>query len=191
MFLVIGLGNVGGEYYYNRHNVGFLVAETIARRKRLKFKKWRKVVELCEFATKSERIILARPLTFMNLSGVAVEALAGFYKIPAENVIVIHDDMDLPTGTIRLKRSGSSAGHKGIQSIIEKIGPDFLRIRIGIGRPETKDEVVDFVLSDFDEDLEEIRPAVDKAADAVEDLIISGFERAAEKYNRRVKDSRQ
>lgn len=187
MFLVVGLGNVGSKYYYNRHNVGFLVAETLANRKRLKFKRWKDIAELCEFTIKDERVILARPLTFMNLSGIAVEALVKFYKIPSENVIVIHDDLDLPTGTIRLKRAGSSAGHKGVQSIIEKIGNNFLRIRIGIGRPKTKDEVVDFVLSDFGEDLEEIKPAIDKAADAAEDLITLGFERAAETYNRRPK----
>jgi len=189
LFLVAGLGNPGDQYQYNRHNVGFLVAKTLARRYSIRLKRWRNLAALGEFNLENERVILANPITFMNLSGAAVDAIASFYKIPSENIIVVHDDLDLPTGTIRLKRSGSSGGHKGVQSIIDKVGSNFLRIRIGIGRPTNKDEVIDFVLSDFEDNPEEIKITIEEAADAVIALIDSGFERATEKYNRRSKNN--
>ena len=186
MFVVVGLGNPKRRHRRNRHNVGFMVADALARRRGLKFKRWRKLAKLCGFEIEGESVVLARPLTFMNLSGVAVGALVDHYGVPADRVIVIHDDLDLPAGRLRLKRGGSSGGHKGVQSVIDEIGHDFMRVRIGIGRPDAAGGTVDYVLSDFsDDEMEVMAPAIERAADAVEKLITDGFERAAEVYNRR------
>jgi len=185
LFVVVGLGNPRRRYRKNRHNVGFMVADTLASRRNVKFKRWRNLAKLCEFDMEGISVMLARPLTFMNRSGSAVSAIVGHYQVPTDNVIVIHDDLDLPTGRLRLKRGGSSGGHKGVQSVIDEIGPDFLRVRIGIGKPETTDETIDYVLSDFSKDqAKEIERAIERAADATEMLIASNFERAAEIYNR-------
>lgn len=162
LILIVGLGNPGDEYSITRHNVGFMAIDSLAP----KDASWKK--EKNALTTRIEengqKIILAKPQTFMNNSGESVGPLMAFYKIPLENLIVIHDDMDLQLGTLREKTGGSSAGHNGIKSIDAAIGPDYKRIRIGIGHPrdfDSKMEPVDWVLGKFDkEQLKQIKSVI-------------------------------
>lgn len=162
LILIVGLGNPGDEYSITRHNVGFMAIDSLAP----KDASWKK--EKNALTTRIEengqKIILAKPQTFMNNSGESVGPLMAFYKIPLENLIVIHDDMDLQLGTLREKTGGSSAGHNGIKSIDAAIGPDYKRIRIGIGHPrdfDSKMDPVDWVLGKFDkEQLKQIKSVI-------------------------------
>lgn len=149
MWLVVGLGNPGSKYELNRHNIGFLAVEEIARK--LGSSVWTKKFrgELCEGNFKSERIYFLKPQTYMNLSGESVAAAARFYKIPPENIIVIHDDIDIANGKLRVKQGGGNGGHNGLKSLDAHIGVNYIRIRIGVGRPEHSGQVADFVLNDF------------------------------------------
>ena len=149
--LIVGLGNPGNEYLLTRHNVGFMAIDALAPADSV----WKKEKNALTTQTKKngQKIIFAKPQTFMNNSGDAVAPLMAFYKIPLENVIVIHDDMDLKVGTMREKTGGSSAGHNGIKSIDAAVGPNYKRIRIGIGHPrdfESPIPPVDWVLGKFD-----------------------------------------
>ena len=151
--LIVGLGNPGGEYERTRHNVGFMAVEHLAGANAT----WKNEHNAMTYHTNIDgrRIIFVRPTTFMNLSGDAVGAIARFYKIPTENVIVIHDDMDIKLGTYRDKVGGSSAGHNGIKSIDAAIGPEYRRIRIGVGHPRDfglNMDGADWVLGRFDDD---------------------------------------
>ena len=151
--MVVGLGNPGNEYVRTRHNVGFMAVEHLAGADAT----WKSEHDALTYHTKIDghSVIFVRPMTFMNLSGNAVGALARFYKIPTENIIVIHDDMDLKVGVVREKVGGGSAGHNGIKSIDAAVGPDYHRIRIGIGHPrdfELKIDPADWVLGRFDDD---------------------------------------
>ena len=147
----MGLGNIGESYAKNRHNLGFRVVDQLAEEKGLSFKTSSKFpAETAEFESAGEKIILAKPTTMMNLSGQAVRALSDFYKLKPENILVVHDEIDLPFGDIRLKQGGGSAGHNGLKSIMSAIGEDFWRLRFGINN-ELRDRVdaSDFVLSNF------------------------------------------
>lgn len=148
--LLIGLGNPGREYEGNRHNLGFIVVEEIAKVVAFgSFKGVSSLVEVSSFFFENQRVILAKPQTFMNLSGKAVRFLVDFFKIPLCNVRVFHDDLDLPFGTVKVKKGGGSGGHNGLKSIDSLVGNDYWRIRVGIGRPEKKSMIVPYVLSDF------------------------------------------
>lgn len=190
MHLVVGLGNPGAEYARTRHNVGFMVVDRLARDLGIEVNRvWlRSLIGLGYL--KEKRIILAKPLTYMNRSGEAVGQLLRWYGLTPQDLLVISDDLDLPIGQLRLRRSGSSGGHRGLQSIIEQLGSrDFARLRIGIGRPPQGVEVVNWVLSEF---LPEEVPAVEKAvADAslaVQVALAEGMEAAMNRFNaRRVK----
>lgn len=146
-FLLIGLGNPGKDYAKNRHNIGFMAADAIAER--YQFSSWTKKFRglLAEGVIGGEKVLLLKPQTYMNLSGESVGETMRFYKIPLENVIVIHDELDFDFGTVKLKKSGGNAGHNGLESIESHIGKDFLRIRFGIGK--TLGDNSDHVLSDF------------------------------------------
>ena len=151
--LIVGLGNPGGEYERTRHNVGFMAVEYMAGPGAV----WKKEHDAMTYRTDIDgrRVIFVRPMTFMNLSGNAVGAVARFYKVPTENIIVIHDDMDIKLGEFRDKVGGSSAGHNGIKSIDAAIGPDYRRIRIGVGHPRDfglNIDGADWVLGRFDDD---------------------------------------
>lgn len=148
-FLLIGLGNPGKDYAGNRHNIGFMTADAIAER--YKFSPWSKKFrgQICEGKIGEEKVYLLKPQTYMNLSGEAAGEAARFYKIPPENIIAIHDELDLPLGRLRVKRSGGNGGHNGLESLDQYLGPDYLRVRIGIGHPGDKDMVSDYVLSNF------------------------------------------
>jgi PTH1 family peptidyl-tRNA hydrolase len=182
--LVVGLGNPGRRYASHRHNVGFQCLDRLARAWGLSFSRRKHKALLAEGGIAGLKVILAKPQTFMNLSGEAVGRLARFYKVPPESILVIYDDLDLPVGKIRLRPEGGSGGHKGMKSIIEHLGSDaFPRLRVGIGRP-THGDPVDYVLSDFAPDERmAIEDAYERAVSAVELWLAEGIEAAMNRYN--------
>lgn len=149
MFLLVGLGNPGREYENNHHNVGFMAVDEICHRYLFSDFKKKNNALICEGNISGQKVIAIKPQTYMNLSGEAVQSVMAFYKITPENIIVIHDDMDLKMGQVKSKIGGSAGGHNGLKNIDLHIGQHYGRIRIGIGRPKEKQEVVNFVLSDF------------------------------------------
>jgi PTH1 family peptidyl-tRNA hydrolase len=170
----VGLGNPGRSYERTRHNVGFLVADELARRHGGSWRKKKKKIEAAPVSLGLKEVTLLKPTTFMNSSG---SALAGYR---AEDLIVIHDDLDLPPGDVRVKVGGGAGGHNGLRSVIGRLGPDFVRVRLGIGRPPVGVGVTDYVLSRMDA---AVRDAVPRAADAVEAVVESGPEAAMNRFN--------
>ena len=188
MKIFAGLGNPGGEYAQTKHNVGFMLADKLARE--LDAGDWRNNFDalVAESFLDGEKILLVKPQTFMNLSGVAVSAVVNFYKVELSDLIVAHDDMDLPVGMIRLRAKGSSGGHRGVESIIEHLGgrQDFIRVRIGIGRPPENWEVNPHVLSPFfEEDAKKISAALEELVPATLCIFREGISRAMNKFNPR------
>jgi len=183
MFLLVGLGNPGPKYKNNRHNIGFMVIDyLIDSLNPTEIKK----KEFKGFLYKSKDILLLKPQTFMNLSGESVAAVKNFYKINNSNIIVIHDDLDLKFGAIRFKIGGSSGGHNGLKSIDKYIGNDYIRVRIGIGRPKDKKDVINFVLSDFNEKEREFLPTiVKKAAQGAIALTKEDFDIVRSRYSQK------
>jgi len=182
--LIIGLGNPGRKYAGNRHNVGFQCLDHLAEAWGLSFSRRKHKALQAQGQIASLKVILAKPQTFMNLSGDAVGRMARFYKVPPENILVIHDDLDLPLGRIRLRPEGGSGGHKGMKSIIEHLGANgFPRLRVGIGRP-THGDPVDYVLDDFTPD-ERITIDVlyERVVSAVEFWLTEGVAAAMNRYN--------
>lgn len=189
MYLIAGLGNIGPEFDETRHNAGFMAIDAIAKSWRIKLKtvKHSAVFGTGEisFEDKKEKVILAKPLTFMNISGRAIKPLCDSFSIPVDRLIVVHDDIDLPVGSLRIRRNGNHAGHKGIRSIYELVDKNFIRIRIGIGRPLEKSEVVDFVLARFSKEEEKIiKEILNDTIHAIETIIFKGLEEAQRKFNR-------
>ncbi|MFE1146845.1 aminoacyl-tRNA hydrolase [Streptomyces albidoflavus] len=188
-WLVVGLGNPGPEYAGNRHNVGFTVADLLASRAGGKFKAHKSRAQVLEArigapGPGSRRIVLAKPQSYMNLSGGPVTALRDFYKVPTERIVAIHDELDIDYGALRLKLGGGDNGHNGLKSMTKSLGPDYHRVRFGIGRPPGRMQVADFVLKDFSStERKELDYFVDRAADAVEALVVAGLERAQSSYN--------
>lgn len=189
-WLIAGLGNPGPEYAMNRHNVGFMVADLLAQRIGGKFKRAGKaqaqVVEgrIGAPGPANRRVILVKPMSYMNVSGGPVTALRDFYKVPTANIVAVHDELDIDYGTLRLKLGGGDNGHNGLKSMTKAMGPDYHRIRFGIGRPPGRMQVADFVLKDFSStERKELDYLVDRATDAVEALITEGLERAQSTYN--------
>ncbi len=186
MKLIVGLGNPGKRYERTRHNLGFLVVDRLAHQHRIEVKK-----KLCdalvgEWRDDGERIVLAKPQTFMNRSGLAVKALLHEFCGTAEDLLAVYDDLDLPLGRIRIRAKGSAAGHRGILSILENLGgAPFSRVRIGIGRPPEGVDPADYVLSPFDsEEAAELDKIVGRAGEAVDCFLRDGAQRAMEIYNR-------
>jgi PTH1 family peptidyl-tRNA hydrolase len=184
-WLVMGLGNPGPEYAGNRHNLGFMVVDLLAARVGARFSRHRKAVaEVAEgrlgVGERSPRLVLAKPMTYMNLSGGPAAALAQFYKIPVDRTIAVHDELDIPYGALRLKVGGGEGGHNGLRSMAKSLGSkDFFRVRVGIGRPPGRQDPADFVLRDFTAtERKELELIVDRAADAVEAIIVHGLEPA-------------
>lgn len=185
MILVVGLGNPGKEYTLTKHNVGFLVVDELGKRVGIDIKK-DKFQSLCgEGFLEGNKILLLKPQTYMNRSGGAVSSASDFYKIPPENIIVIHDEMDISLGRIMIKPSGGSAGNNGIKSIISHLGTkDFIRLRIGIGKPSTKSDGANHVLSSFSKsESAMVQDSIQTSADAVLEIINNGLEKAMNKYN--------
>ena len=184
MWLVVGLGNPGSKYARTRHNVGFMVVEKFAAGHGLVFKS--KVdYGISDGTVEGERIILLEPFTFMNRSGSVVRKIVEKYNISPDRIVVAHDDLDLETGILKVRKKGSSGGHKGVESVIQGIGSrDFVRVKIGIGRDE-RIPTEDYVLSRFrKEELPLIGDAVECAADAIRVIIAEGAEKAMNRYNR-------
>ena len=184
--LVVGLGNPGREYAQTRHNVGFMVAEELARRTggswRGKFSG-----ELAEVRFDGMRLALLRPQTFMNESGRSVAAAARFFKVEPDDLLVVHDEVDLEPGRLQVRLGGGLAGHNGLRSVAQQLGtPEFARLRVGVGRPERGDPrpVADFVLSEFPPELD-VEALVSRAADAVESVARDGLEEAQNRFNER------
>ena len=185
MKLIIGLGNPGDKYAETRHNVGLRVVSALADELKINpdFLKYKSLIGQGRMG--QERILLAQPCTYMNKSGLAVKALKDGYQLEIDNIIIIYDDMDLPPGTIRIKKSGSSGGHNGLKSIINKLGSkSFARIRIGIGRPPEGVDVVDYVLGYFTSEEETlISEAVSDAIEAVRVIQKDSYDKAMNKFN--------
>jgi PTH1 family peptidyl-tRNA hydrolase len=191
-FLIVGLGNPGREYRDTRHNVGFMVLDRLAAKLKVHFTRLqsRALVAGTTYAplkgdTSERKIILAKPQTFMNLSGQSVQGLIHFYKLPLNNLLVVHDDLDLPPGTIRIRPDGGSAGQKGMVSILERLGTDdFPRLRLGIGHPPGQMQAPDYVLQAFSEtDLTIIHETLDRAVEAVMTFVNEGLDTAMNKFN--------
>jgi PTH1 family peptidyl-tRNA hydrolase len=178
--LVVGLGNPGPRYVGNRHNIGFLIADELADRMGGRFKAHRSNAELIEGRLAGHRVALAKPRSFMNVSGGPVTAAVRFFKVPLDRLVVIHDELDLPFGTVRLKLGGGENGHNGLRSISKSLGSkDYLRVRFGIGRPPGRMDPADFVLRDFSTtERKELAFSIDRSADAVEALVSTGLEAA-------------
>lgn len=172
MYLLVGLGNPGSDYAGNRHNIGFMVVDDIHRH--YSFAPFRSKFqgEVADGTIAGEKVLLLKPTTFMNESGRSVSEAARFYKIEAEDVIILHDELDLAPGKIRAKKGGGLAGHNGLKSIAAHIGPDFHRVRIGIGHPGEKGRVTGHVLKDFSkEDQKWVEPLLDAMTVSIDKLI--------------------
>jgi PTH1 family peptidyl-tRNA hydrolase len=185
LFLVVGLGNPGPTYAGNRHNVGFMVADLLAERVGGKFKAHKGRADTVEGRLAGQRIILAKPKSFMNLSGGPAASLRDFFKIPVERIVVLHDELDIPWATLRLKRGGGDNGHNGLKSMTQSLGSkEYLRVRFGIGRPPGRQDPADFVLKDFTAvERKELPFHVDRAADAVEALLTGTLESAQNTFH--------
>jgi PTH1 family peptidyl-tRNA hydrolase len=183
--LVVGLGNPGPKYAATRHNAGFLVVDLLAERIGGRFKALRSHADVVEGRLAGSPVVLAKPRSYMNESGGPVVAVARFYKMPVERIVVVHDELDLPFGSLRLKRGGGDGGHNGLRSATSALGSkEYARVRFGIGRPPGRQDPADYVLREFaGSERKELGFLVDRAADAVEALLADGLEAAQNTYN--------
>lgn len=187
--LVAGLGNPGPEYERTRHNIGFRVADELARRLDATFKRSKHEALTAEARDGDTPVLIAKPQTYMNDSGRAVSGLARYYGVPPERVIAVHDELDLPFGVVRVKLGGGTAGHNGVSDVASAIGTEFARVRIGIGRPSGRKDPVDFVLEPFNKSEEAEVPAiVDLGADAVFAILRDGISAAQTAFNKRASE---
>ncbi|MEO3812091.1 aminoacyl-tRNA hydrolase [Sphaerisporangium sp. B11E5] len=177
-WLIVGLGNPGPEYAGNRHNAGFMVADELAARMGGRFKTHKSRAEIVEGRLAGQPVVVAKPLSFMNLSGGPAKALADFYKVDPAHVVAVHDELDIPYGALRVKIGGGDNGHNGLRSLTKSFSTrDYLRVRFGIGRPPGRQDPADFVLRDFaTAERKDLPFLVDRAADVVESLITAGLE---------------
>ncbi len=184
-YLIIGLGNPGREYRFTRHNVGFMQVDAVAEKLGVRFTRMESKALVTRANFQEQRIILAKPQTFMNLSGQAVSALIKFYKISLENFLVVYDEVDLPLGSLRLRPKGGSAGHKGMKSIIERLGTqDFPRLRIGVDRPPGRMEAAAHVLQDFSPSEQEVvGETLNRGSEAILTFIGEGLDKAMNLFN--------
>ena len=184
-FLIIGLGNPGREYLNTRHNFGFMMIDRIAVRLNARGMKVQSKAIVVSARHDEQKLILAKPQTFMNLSGQSVQGLAHFYKIPPENLMILSDDLDIPFGTIRIRASGGPGGQRGLGNILEKLGTkDVPRLRIGIGRPPGRMSPSAYVLQNFSRDEEkEVSNILDRGADAVFAFVTEGLNKAMNEFN--------
>jgi PTH1 family peptidyl-tRNA hydrolase len=189
--LIVGLGNPGKSYARNRHNVGFFCVNHFARLHSIRLDRRQCRARVGAADVRGEKVVLAKPGTFVNLSGQSVACLVHKYHVALSDLLIIYDDLDLPLGKIRLRQSGSSGGHKGMNSIISTLGSEgFSRIRVGIGRPQGErqsageDDIVNYVLSDFSAEEEAIvRPAIARVAEAIDCFLNRGIEAAMNEFN--------
>ena len=184
--IIVGLGNPGKEYANTPHNVGFMAVDEIAKNNNIEFKLSKKHNAMIgEGIISGEQSYLIKPLTYMNLSGNAVRSFVEYYNIDVESILIIYDDMDLPLGNLRIRKSGSSGGHKGMKSIIENLGTSNLkRIRVGVGHPETKNEVVDYVLHQLSKrEQETLLHSIQLIPEMIEMCVAHNFEYMMNNYN--------
>ena len=182
MKLIVGLGNPGAQYKGTRHNLGFEVIDELARRWNVGLKSWKSIADLVVAGDRD--VLLAEPKTFMNASGEAVGRIAAYYHIEAVDVLAVVDDVNLPLGRLRLRRSGSAGGHNGLKSIILYLGAEFPRLRVGVGRGDLRWDLADHVLARFDNDEHDaVNQAIGRAADTVEVFVDVGIEAAMNRFN--------
>ena len=188
MKIIAGLGNPGDRYLFTRHNLGFMVADKLALIHNLPFRRKKFDALFAEGSLSGVPVILFKPQTYMNLSGTAIGPLVRFLKTDPADLVVVHDDLDLPFGILRIKDGGGDGGHKGLQSIIEALGTDaFLRLRCGIGKPAAKELVEAYVLEPFGkEEIDELPPLLERACSALMEILTAGAPSAMNKFNVRV-----
>lgn len=190
MKLICGLGNPGREYERNRHNIGFMVVEALLSRARAELNQEKFQAKVGQGSLGSERILFLEPQTYMNLSGRSLAEAARFYKVAVEDILVIHDELDLPFGRLQLKAGGGTGGHNGLKSSVQSLGADaFIRLRFGIGKPEgpnAKERVADYVLSNFDDgERRQLEEFIGKASDMAETWAREGLSTAMNRFNRK------
>jgi PTH1 family peptidyl-tRNA hydrolase len=185
LWLVVGLGNPGPSYAGNRHNVGFMVLDLLAERVGGRFKAHKGRADTVEGRLVGQRVVLAKPKCYMNESGGPVASLRDFFKVPVERIVVVHDELDIPFGTLRLKAGGGDNGHNGLRSVTKSLGSrEYLRVRFGVGRPPGRQDPADFVLKDFTSaERKELPFLVDRAADAIEALLSASIEAAQNTFH--------
>jgi PTH1 family peptidyl-tRNA hydrolase len=185
LWLVVGLGNPGPSYAGNRHNVGFMVLDLLAERMGGRFKAHKGRADTVEGRLAGQRVVLAKPKCYMNESGGPVASLRDFFKVPVERIVVVHDELDIPFGTLRLKAGGGDNGHNGLRSVTKSLGSrEYLRVRFGVGRPPGRQDPADFVLKDFTSaERKELPFLVDRAADAVEAVASRSIETAQNTFH--------
>ena len=193
MKIIAGLGNPGAEYAHTKHNVGFMLVDALAER--LNAPAWKEdfFSSVTEVRIGGEKVFLVKPLTYMNNSGEAIGPMLSYYKMETDDLTVVHDDMDIPAGMVRIRKKGSSGGHNGIKSILAHVGrEDFSRVRIGIGRPPAGWTVINHVLAPFSsEDVPKIREAINYLLPAVECIVMDGVDLAMNRYNPHKKKARK
>lgn len=184
-YLLVGLGNPGRTYARNRHNVGFMVIDALAKQLNLGTPRLQMKALVLNSTLDGHKVILAKPQTYMNLSGEAVGSLVRYYKIPFPHLLVIHDDLDLPFGVIRLRPGGGAGGHKGLLSIMDRLGTqNFPRLRFGIGRPPGKMDPADYVLQNFDASEQPLLELlIDRAVQAIRVFVTEGLDTAMNRFN--------
>jgi PTH1 family peptidyl-tRNA hydrolase len=184
-YLIAGLGNPGREFKGNRHNIGFMVVDRLAEKYGIRLGRVQQKAITGEGRIKERPVILVKPQTFMNRSGDSVGPLANYYKVPLEHVLVIYDEIDLPFGTLRLRSKGGSGGHNGMRSVIQHLGQDFPRMRLGVGRPSGRMPPAAHVLRDFDKDEQLVLlELLDQAVETVETFLVENVDLAMTRHNR-------
>lgn len=183
--MIVGLGNPGAEYHRTRHNLGFEVVDVLARRHGGSWRTSRQRAEVCEVQLAAGRVVLAKPQTYMNVSGESVKALLRHHDLGVSEMLVVHDELDLPLGVVRIKSGGGTAGHNGLKSVVACVGTrDFVRLRLGVGRPPGRIPGADFVLKPFRSDeVEDAAVAVEVAADMAESWAAVGVEPTQNRYH--------
>jgi PTH1 family peptidyl-tRNA hydrolase len=191
-YLFIGLGNPGREYKFTRHSIGFMIIDALSNQLMIKITKVKSKALIGTGSYLENKIILAKPQTFMNLSGQSVASLVKFYKFPLEHTLIIHDDLDLPFGTLRLRPSGSSGGQKGIGSVIQTLGTDQIpRLRVGIGRPPGRMDPVNYVLQRFSSQEEDLlEDVIDRACKACLSTIDIGIDQTMTRFNQNYSENK-
>ena len=186
-FLIVGLGNPGREYKENRHNIGFMAVERFAAQHHLAFGKVQNKGLVGSGRVGDVPVLLLKPQTYMNSSGDSVSAIARFYKIPIANTLIVYDELDLPFGTLRLRKSGGAGGHNGMRSIIQQLGNDFPRLRLGVGRPPGRMPAAAYVLQNFGKtDQPLLTDLLDESVRAIETYLHDGIELAMTRHNRQI-----
>lgn len=191
MYIIAGLGNPGKKYENTRHNIGFITLDFLAERHDIKINKIKHKALVGEGRIAGQKVLLVKPQTYMNLSGESLREVMDYYKVDIEDMIVIYDDIDLDAGAVRIRKKGGPGTHNGMRSIVQHLGTDFPRIRMGIGK-DRKGDLADFVLGGFtNEDREVLEPAVERAALSIECYVDEGIEKAMNKYNIKAKKEKK